>query len=375
MIDFDKVEISIVPGSIKRIPNVSDEDYFGEKYAYYVSNSNLKHINPEEGGTAYKFSHRQSFTSDSVELGSAVHRAVLEGDKYVLAEVSKPSGKLAAIVEKAVQLYHVNKGRTYDKLMLQAMLDLDYYGESRTTARADTAIENGREYFDFLVQTKDTSGLIILAPEQREKFMKAIASIKENRDIEALLHPSDSIFNILHFSEDVLTASQLVKIQEGIGERFVTIPIKCKIDNWTIDFDNKVITLNDLKTSSYPIQNFMGRWSKVSEPIEPGSLIVRDVDKFTPGSFQKWHYQRQMAMYSAMLIAHCEEEYKIDTLDGWQVKVNMIVAETIAPYNAYSFEVNDHWLLAGYTELERVMGRVAWHTINGFDKIMEFDEQ
>lgn len=377
LINLDRTVIQFIPESITRIAEVSDEDYFGEKYAGYVSNSHLKYLNPDEGGTAYNYANRKSFSTDSLELGSAVHRAVLEGDKFVLAEVSKPSGKLAKVVELAIP-YYKKGSMSYEVAMMKAMMDLDYYGETRTAARNDTATENGKEYFDFLMKTQDTSSLIILAPEQREKFLKAIDSIKNNKSIEELLHPSNSVFNILHFSEDVLTGEILVKIQEsdksmGIGSATqVTIPVKCKIDNWTIDFDNKVITLNDLKTSSYPIQNFMGRWVKVNEPIEPGSEKIVEVDKFLPGSFQKWHYQRQMAIYGAMLVSHCEKEYNIEILDGWSIKTNMIVAETIAPFNAYSFEVTEDWLMSGYSELERVMGRLAWHTLYGFDKIMEF---
>lgn len=378
MIDLSSVRMDIDPDTITRIPNVPDEEYFGEEYKQYVSNSILKYINPDEGGSPYIYANRINSQSSSLELGSAVHKAVLEGDKYVLAEVSKPSGKLVAIVEKAYTLYLENSARTYEKVMLEAMLELDYYGEARTATRADAAIEAGEEYFKFLVATKNNNKYIVLSIEQRVKFLKAIDSIKGNKNITELLNPSSDVFNVLTFSEDVLTGLAHVSWQEDDewGSQTNTgVPIKCKIDNWTIDFDNKVITLNDLKTSSYPIQDFMGKWVKQPQPITPESEVLQEVDAFLPGSFQKWHYYRQMAMYVQMLVLYCKKEYKIVDLESWTINVNMIVSETVPPFNAYTYKVTDAWLTVGSNELEELFGRIAWHRIYGFDKVIELERR
>lgn len=45
-------EIQIVPLlDTLQILDISDEEYFGEKYREYISNSRLKLIDPEEGGS------------------------------------------------------------------------------------------------------------------------------------------------------------------------------------------------------------------------------------------------------------------------------------------------------------------------------------
>lgn len=61
-----------------------------------------------------------------------------------------------------------------------------------------------------------------------------------------------------------------------------------KADNWTIDKDNKIITLNDLKTTGHLLEQFMN------------------------GSFWNFHYHRQMGMYLWMLLQFCKKN--MDTL-------------------------------------------------------------
>jgi len=374
MIDISDLRYKVKFKEIKRISNVSDDDYFGEEYKRYVSNSSLKHLNPDEGGSAYNYINRRDIQSNSIELGSAVHRAVLEGDKYVLAEVDKPSGKGAEVIERAYAIV-VRDGIGYEDAVALAAHDCDYYKGALTRTRIESIIESGREYFEFLKSTTDTSNLIILPLEQREKFLKAIASINENKQISELINPSNGVFDVRSFSEDVLIGvAEITYLEDGM-EVTSEIDVKCKIDNWSIDLDNKVITINDLKTTSYAIQNFMGKWVKDNEPISPTDKTVQEIDKFLPGSFQKYHYHRQMSMYVSMLINHCVEAYLITDLSDWTINVNMIVAETVAPFNAYTFVVPRTWLEAGDAELRRLLSLLAWYQRNGFDKIIEFDER
>ena len=49
-------DFKILPdlNSLKRV-DMSDDEYFSDKYKDYVSNSRLKLINPEEGGSPEKY--------------------------------------------------------------------------------------------------------------------------------------------------------------------------------------------------------------------------------------------------------------------------------------------------------------------------------
>ena len=54
--------------------DISDEEYFGPNYRNFISNSKLKLINPDQGGTpeSYKNGLKSEDTA-SLRLGSAIH--------------------------------------------------------------------------------------------------------------------------------------------------------------------------------------------------------------------------------------------------------------------------------------------------------------
>jgi hypothetical protein len=363
-----KAKFKLVKGSVKRLHGIDDADYFGEEYSDYVSNSSLKYINPDEGGSAFNYKNRVSQQSDSLELGSAIHKMILEGDKYILSEVDKPNGKLGVVVDKAYWLYnlasHLGKTVTLEELVREAATMADYYTGVLTEDRINDAVDKGRAYFEFLVRKGDRRDIVVLTPALKGRLEKSVSSIKANRDIMSLIRPSGDIFDVRHFREDVIVAEAMVNGR--------VLKLKCKVDSWSIDFDNKVITLNDLKSTGASIQGFMGKYVTVFEPGEGTEILSRK--EFVGGSFQKWHYHRQMGMYAMMLKASCVEEFGITDIEQWEFKVNMVVAETLPPYNAYSFDVHNGWLEAGVLEMEDLLARVAWHEQNGWDKIMELDD-
>ena len=76
-------EIQIVPLlDTLQILDISDEEYFGEKYREYISNSRLKLIDPEEGGSPELFKAGLSPAfSDAFYYGSAIHCLTLQPDE------------------------------------------------------------------------------------------------------------------------------------------------------------------------------------------------------------------------------------------------------------------------------------------------------
>ena len=53
-IDFSKIRVSPIMDSLV-IDKITDEVYFSEKYADYISNSRLKLINPDQGGSPEQY--------------------------------------------------------------------------------------------------------------------------------------------------------------------------------------------------------------------------------------------------------------------------------------------------------------------------------
>lgn len=369
MYDLSKIELKFLTETTKRIENVSDDDYFGDAYRDYISNSMLKLINPEEGGAPTRF--LEGFTSSpssALELGSAVHQLILEKDKHFLSPVDKPSGKVGLICDS----YHVFKqieGYTPEQALLAACEEHDYYKGKLTEKKLEDVLLKGEEYLAFLDEKSTNSGVIVLTDLQKEKLNGCLESVKNNSLLLDLLTPSKDR-NIESYNEDVMTMDFVATIPtefdaDIFDDDVINLRMKAKIDNWSIDFDNKILTLNDLKTTGKPLNTFPGI------AYQTTGMDGQVYTNFQKGSFQNYHYHRQMAMYAFILKNYAIQEYGID--DSWKLKINMLVVETNKPYMSHAFGVGSKWIKTGYYEFINLLKRVAYHKMNGFDRFVEMN--
>lgn len=367
MFDLNNIQIKFIDETATRIPDVCDADYFGEAYKHGISNSLLALLNPEQGGSPLKFlSGFDKKKSKALELGSAVHQMILEKDLYFVEEMEKPSGKTGDIIETAFKLVKEAESEgeelTLADVAKKACELNDYYTGSLTQKRIDNISVYGQEYFDYLVSNSKKQGAIILTREHKEKLDACLESAKNNEVLMDLLLPKG---DVLSFNEDVMTLDFYANIDNGEGDvlsdRYV---LKCKIDNWSIDVANKVLTLNDLKTTGSPVNTFGGFTYEVAGPKGP-------YKRFEKGSFQKFHYHRQMAMYGFILKKYAEKVYGFDS--SWTFNINMLVVETNTPFMSHVFAVGDNSLISGMFEFETLLKRLAFHKKFGFDKFIDID--
>ena len=68
-IDFSKIRVSPIMDSLV-IDKITDEVYFSEKYADYISNSRLKLINPDQGGSPEQYF--EGFAGNKIYLDALI---------------------------------------------------------------------------------------------------------------------------------------------------------------------------------------------------------------------------------------------------------------------------------------------------------------
>lgn len=361
--------LKLKPETAIRLENVSDEEYFGPNYKDYVSNSLLSLINPEQSGSPLKFldGFKKPSNSSALELGSAVHQLLLEPDKHILSEVNKPTGKVGDIMDSIYNKMSV--GVDFDTALQQSIVENDYYNGNPTKARVNTMIEQGADYLQYLQTKNDTTEKqICLKADDVTRLKGCLNSINENKLISETLFPSDA--GMKSYNEDVLVMDYSVEtfMDEDFKTQSYEGKLKCKIDNWSIDFANKIVTLNDLKTTSAPVDQFGGYYF---EKMMPDGSINH---LFNKGSFQKFHYHRQMAMYSYMLWSYLNNAYGDVIDDTWTFHVNMAVVGTQEPYTSLMFRVSDEWLNTGRFEFENLLKRLAYHHMFGFDNFININK-
>ena len=341
-INLSDIKLSPNLDSIKR-EKISDQEYFSEKYANYISNSRLKLINPDQDGNPEKY--KIGFTGEvttSLSIGSAIHELFLQPESFYLGpDLKKPSAKLGLVIDEIKRLRI--KGHTVNDAIKLACEKVHYYENNINLSRVKSIIKEGLKYYQLSKYILDDS-VILLSSKDRNTVLNCINNLNRNVQIKNLIKPTD-IFGdeILSYNEDAF----FININAQYFDQTCELKLKMKADNWTIDTENKIITLNDLKTTGHLITQFMG------------------------DSFVKFHYSRQFGMYLWILLRYCEKEYNYNPTD-WTVKCNVIVVETTANNSAGIFPINMNILEQGRKEFCKLLKMVAYCEMNDYSNNVMF---
>lgn len=341
-----EVSIEIVPNSIELV-KMDDVTYFSEPYKDYISNSKLGLINEEEGGSEEKFlSGFKSSFSDSFELGSAVHALVLQPDFYFISKCNKPTGKLGVFAEEVLKLR--SKGYKIRDAVTEASKNADYYSAKFSDTRLKTAIKGSIEYYLNrlrLVEQVEGKTPIYIAKPVKEKLNNCIIGISENKKFLEKLNPEGLFEKPEVFNEYAILCEAIVTID---GVKY-PIKLKGKLDNFTIDRENGIITLNDLKTSGKPCSFFMGNY--VKEINESGE----ECQRWYNGSMQTYHYYRQFAMYLWLLQAALKQYYDFN----YKLEANVLVVETIPNFKSKVYKISNTHIQKGLKEFKNLITKVV----------------
>lgn len=327
-------EIKIIPESIKLI-RISDEDYFSDDYKEYISNSRLGLIDPNEGGSIEKF--EKGFKEDysaSYELGSAVHCMLLQKGDFFISSLCKPNGKLGEFLNELALIRKT--GEQLENSIKKASLKANYYASNFSKTRLKNAVEKGLSFYLQRIKEKEEEGKIYLSESSLEKYTGCINSIENNEEIMKALSPEELFTPAEVFNEYAVLCTLEITDDEG---NVIILKFKGKFDNFTINHDSKEIVLNDLKTTGRSLNYFMNN-----------------------GSFEKYHYYRQMGLYSWLL------QMALKTLrpelKGYTYKAAIAAVETFPNYQSAYFKVTNRDIKKGLKEAKTLILYVAkWKLI------------
>jgi len=356
--DLSKYKIQFLIETVRK-EDISDEVYFSSKYSTYSSNSKLSYINPAQEGSPekYKAGLKSGFNS-SFDLGSAVHALFLQSENFILSNYEeKPTAKLGVFIN---EIYKARKKEHTIKESLEIASDkADYYKGKLSDKIIKTAIQKGLPYYIAMMNDLylDEFGrnVIVLNKKQLEECKSCISNLKSNDKIYQNLFMQNFWDTCVIANEEALFIDVLITLPDN---QEVVIPMKLKLDNYRIDPSEKVIYLNDLKTSGKNVNYFMGGNIPVFDENQEKSG-----EQWIDGSFQKYHYYRQIAFYLVVLQIYLQTQGYV----GYTYKANMAVVQTLPEYNSKLFEVPEKYIKLGMEEFKELICRVAFHEINGYD--------
>lgn len=323
-------KLSLIRESVY-LKKISDSEYFGETYAGFVSNSSMRFINPLQDGSPfeYKYGNHNSSTN-SLSLGSIIHLDLLESIKSKITIGLIPGAKMKEMLIYAAERSIKDNVKFID-IIDEVANKFDYYhGNSKLLMKNAFKFN---QYYSFLL--KDEENSFFIDRETNNRLEKCDISMTLLKDY---FKESDCSFN-----EHAIFAS--FKYNNTWNNNIIDtiINAKIKVDNFKIDHENKVVILNDLKTT------------------------ISSISDFIDSSFVKYHYSRQFSFYLYILAQYVEN---VLGLKGYTYKANVVVISTTdGDYKI--IPINQKQIEEGYTEWSDCLKRIAFHETYGYNLLYD----
>lgn len=346
--DLSNIKITPLLDTLQLL-KIPDDEYFGEQYRGYISNSRLGLLNPKQGGSPEDFIKGfKPIYSNSLDVGSAVHCKCLQKELFNIVDtVDKPTGKMGAMAE---ELFKIWKGSipTSDDIIKVAK-KIDYYKGNLSAKRIEEVKEKCKDFWvskNRYLRTRgdDSRTDLYLDQKSRQTAYACIEAVENNTSIQKILHPVSEISGMENPISEMEWAILLnIKIEIPNTDPFI-LKLKAKLDNFVIDKQNNEIQVNDLKTLGKILSEFQS-----------------NVDKYG--------YNREIAMYTYLLTLVAKKFYG---LDNPTVKGHYLVVSTIPQYYSKVVQLTKKDYVEGFKEFEYLLKLAAYYVSTKYKEFAEW---
>jgi len=314
---------------------VLEKDFYKKKFYYSYSSLNKLIWNPQVFYQMYVLGLKEEKLEQHLLQGKLIHLLLLEpemfNEEFMVTPGKLPTDSLRQVVDRVFRHYQEltrnGDDRTelvqFDGAILDVMRDMNYFQNLKTDQqRLDKVITPETiSYWQFL-QTKGNKTLV--DPDTVKFCQDAVEIIKTNDQVCNLIGS-----NITDFDN-----------KEVINEQYMQIDLpnqvyglKGIIDNLVIDHDNRIIFINDIKTTSKDLKDF-------------------------PESIEYYSYWLQAVIYIIM-IGHVNQNL-INA--GYQVKFHFVVIDRA--FQSYAFAVSEETLNKWLDRFTDCIRKAEWHYQN-----------
>jgi len=324
--------------------HISENDFYNKKFYFSYSSINKLMWNPAVFYNMYVLGLKEERTDAHLVQGKLIHALLLEPEKFaenfIVSEDNLPTGNTKTVIDR-VYAHHVELTKSGDErtslveftnAILDILKDINLHQSLKTDAQRLDKIftPDAVNYWNFL----RARGKKTLIDKETYDFCKnAVEIIKTNKKVCDLIGCNVTEFN------NVIIANEFSIQIELPGKQF---GLKGIIDNLVVDHDNKIVYINDIKTTSKELKDF-------SETVE------------------FYSYWLQAIIYCTLVNVHFKDLME----QGYQTKFNFIVIDKT--FQTYPFLVKSETLLGWLDRLNDVLSKAEWHYINkSYDLPYEF---
>lgn len=312
-----------------------ETDFYAKPFKFSYSSLNKLLWNPQAFYQMYVLGNREEKTESYLVNGKIIHALLLEEDKFndqfIISPTNLPTGNTRSIIDSvyrhATELQANGDDRVnlidFPNAVLDVLKDINLHQALKTDQQRLDKIftPDAISYWEFL---KSKGNKTLIDQETYDFCKTGVDLIKLNKEVATLLGSNTTEFsNTEVFNE--------IPLEVNINDK--PFGLKGIIDNIVINHDEKIIYINDLKTTSKELKDF-------SESVD------------------FYNYWMQAAIYATMVAIKF-----IQLIDsGYQMKVHFVVIDK--NYQVYPFLVTDKTLHSWFDKLGVVLEKAKWHYTN-----------
>jgi len=313
-----------------------ENDFYSNKFYFSYSSLNKLMWSPQAFYQTYVLGNREEKTESYLVNGKIIHCLLLEPDKFddqfIISPAVLPTGNTKTVLD-SVYRHHIElqgNGDTrtelieFDQAILDILKDMNLHQTLKTDQqRLDKILTpDAVSYWNFL---KSKANKLLIDQETFNFCKNAVDLINTNDKISKLIGKTNTEFDNREVFNEIYLEVDINNKNFGI---------KGIIDNVVVDHDEKVIYINDIKTSSKDLKDF-------------------------PESIDFYCYWMQAAVYCTLI----GRKY-IDMIEnqGYTIKFHFIVIDRML--QTYAFPVTTKTIENWFARLLKVLEKAEWHYNN-----------
>lgn len=316
--------------------NGSDEmeKFYQKKFYFSYSGLNKLLYSPAAFYSHYVLNQREDSTDPHLVGGRVLHCLLFDPEKYDDYFISLP-GKLPSDNPKKIidNIFKIHLGyennllllEDYSQDILTQLLTANLYQNLKTDQqRLDKILtDEHKEYFELLKKSLDKT---VVDQPTLDGCKVQVEILKSNKDIRALLQ--------LDKSEEDTHIETYNELHIRVDHDKLPFGLHGVLDNVVVDYEAKIIFINDLKTTGKSIQDF-------------------------PDAVEYYKYWIQGVIYTIL----ASDRFLKDKPDAgiWHIQVTFIV---IDKYNlVYPFQVSTETMSQWKSNFKSVLEIAQWHYV------------
>jgi hypothetical protein len=312
------------------------DDFYSKKFYFSYSSLNKLLWSPPVFHSIYILGIKEELTDVHLVKGKIIHALLLEeenfNDQFIVSPGKLPGDGVRAVVDKVFSYYKQlslsgdtrSNLQDFDQVILDVMKDMNYFQALKTDQqRLDKIVSTETiNYWDFL---KLRGNKTLIDQETYDFCKSAVELVKADQSICKLIGCNTSEFDNIEVRNELF-------LQTEPGEK--PFGIKGIIDNLVINHDEKIIYINDIKTTSKDLKDF-------------------------PETVEFYSYWLQAIIYCSLVANEYKDQIE---LGGYEFKFNFVVIDKM--FQTYAFPVSDATLASWLLRMREAMNKAEWHYVN-----------